>query len=61
MRYEILKSFRKGNSMLAVHINSIRGRDQQSKAKGPNPLSHVGVTYSDSGATATLWEKTNGE
>jgi hypothetical protein len=61
VRYELLKSFRKGNSMLAVHINSIKGRDQQSRANGANPLSYVGVTYSDSGATATLWEKTNGE
>src|SRR5439155_10357404 len=46
VRYEILKSFRKGNSMLAVHINSIRGRDQATKQNGPNPLSFVGVTFS---------------
>src|SRR5213080_2606688 len=32
-RYEILKSFRKGNSMLAVHINSIRGRNQLTKPR----------------------------
>jgi hypothetical protein len=61
VRYEILKSFRKGNSILAVHINSIRGKDQITKLKGPNPLSYVGVTFSDTGLTATLWEKVNGE
>lgn len=61
VRYEILKSFRKGNSILAVHINTIKGRDQTTKPKGPNPLSCVGVTFSDSGLTATLWEKVNGE
>lgn len=54
VRYEILKSFRKGNAILAVHINSIKGRDQTRKAKGPNPLSYVGVTFSDSGDTGTL-------
>ncbi len=61
VRYEILKSFRRGNSLLAVHINSIRGRDQLTKPKGPNPLTYVGVTFSDSGETATLWEKVNRE
>ncbi len=61
VRYEVLKSFRKGNSIVTVHINSIRGKDQMTKTKGQNPLSHLGVTYSESGLTATLWEKANGE
>jgi hypothetical protein len=61
VRYEILKSFRKGNSLLAVHINSIKGRDQTTKAQGPNPLQYVGVTFSDSGDTGTLWEKVNNQ
>ena len=29
------------------------------KAKGQNPLSFLGVTYSESGLTATLWQKVN--
>ena len=61
VRYEILKSFRRGNSILAVHINPIRGKDQTTKPKGPNPLSYVGVTFSETGLTATLWENVNGE
>lgn len=60
VRYEILKSFRKGNSILAVHINSFKGRDQLTKPQGPNPLDQVAVSYSASGETATLWEWTNG-
>ena len=42
-----------------MHFNSIKGRDQQTKAKGPNPLNYLGVTFSESGLTATLWEHTN--
>lgn len=61
VRYEILKSFRKANLIIAVHINSIKGKDQRTKPKGPNPLSYVGVTYSESGLTETLWENVNGK
>jgi hypothetical protein len=56
VRYEIMKSFRKGNAILSVHVNSIRGRDQRSKPNGVNPLYHLGVTFSDTGLTATMWE-----
>jgi hypothetical protein len=55
-----MKSFRKGNAIFSVHINSIKGRDKLTKLKGPNPLSGLGVTFSDSGFTGTLWEKVNG-
>lgn len=61
VRYEMLKSFRRGNKLLAVHINSIKGRDQKIKLSGPNPLEFVGVSYSETGATGTLWEKINNE
>ncbi len=64
VRYELLKSYKKGSDILAVHINSIRGKDRLTKPIGPNPLSYVGVAFSDSGLTATLiqrmgrrWEK----
>lgn len=61
VRYEILKSFKRGNSMLAVHINSIAGKNRLTKYLGPDPLLHVGVTFSESGLTATLHEKGNGK
>lgn len=61
VRYEILKSFRRGNGLLAIHINSITGKDQCVKARGPNPLAYVGVTFSEGGDTATLWELVNGQ
>ena len=61
VRYEILKSFNKGNFILGVHINSIKGKDQMVKSRGPNPLEYVGVTFSGGGDSATLWEKVNGK
>jgi hypothetical protein len=61
VRYELLKSFKKGNHIFGVHINSIKAKDGQTKIKGPNPFEYVGVTFSDSGLTATLWEVRNGK
>ena len=57
VRYEILKSFLRGNHIFAVHINGIRARDQSVAPRGSNPLEYVGVTYSKDGRTGTLWEK----
>lgn len=57
VRYEILKSFKRGNHLLAVHINCIKGKDQKVKSLGPDPLEYVGVSYSNDGLTATLHEK----
>ena len=56
VRYELLKSYKRGNHIFAVHINSIKSKERTTKALGPNPLAHVGVTFSESGLTATLWE-----
>lgn len=61
VRYELLKSFKKGNHIFGVHINSIKSKHGQTKINGPNPLEYVGVTFSDSGLTATLWEHVNGK
>jgi len=56
VRYELLKSFKRGNHLFGVHINSIKGKDGLIKTAGPNPLKYVGVTYSTDGKEATLWE-----
>jgi hypothetical protein len=60
VRYEIMKSFRKGNAILSVHINPIMGRDQQTKPNGTNPLRCLGVTFSESGLIGTMWEWSGG-
>lgn len=61
VRYELLKSFKKGNHLFGVHINGIKCKNSQVKPLGPNPLAYVGVTFSDSGLTATLWESVGGK
>lgn len=61
VRYEILKSFKKGNHIFGVHINSIKDKYQKTKIKGANPLEYVGVSFSDSGLTATLLEYIDGK
>lgn len=43
VRYEILKSFVRGNHLFAVHINGVKGKDQKTKYLGPNPLEYVAV------------------
>lgn len=60
VRYEILKSFKKGNNIFGVHINSIKGKSGRTKQLGENPLEHVGVRFSESGLTATLIHNVGG-
>jgi len=61
VRYELLKSFKRGNHLFGVHINSIKGKDTLTKLLGPNPFEYIGVTFSESGTTATLWEKSGSD
>lgn len=61
VRYELLKSFRRGNHLFAVHINNIKSKEETTKALGPNPLAYVGITYSEDGRAATLWENNGGK
>lgn len=49
VRYELIKSLARGNLLLGIHINSIRGKDQKTKALGPNPLEHLGIQISADG------------
>lgn len=44
VRYEIFRSFRRGNGLLAVRIHTIPGFNKQQAARGPNPLNDVAFT-----------------
>lgn len=56
VRYEIFKSLLRGNHLLAVHINSIKGKDQLTKTLGPNPFDFLRVRYAADGKTGELIE-----
>ena len=53
-----MKSIERGNFLLGVHINSIRGKNQLSKEPGPNPFDSLGLQIDDAGirATPTEWK-----
>ncbi|WP_416545312.1 TIR domain-containing protein [Limnohabitans sp. DCL3] len=56
VRYEIFKSLLRGNHLLAVHINSIKGKDQLTKSLGHNPFDHLGIRFAADGKTGELIE-----
>lgn len=58
VRYEIFKSLERGNGVLAVHINSIKGRNQLPKPLGPNPFDNLALEISQDGTRAqpTEWK-----
>ncbi len=43
VRYEIMKSLERGNELLGIHINSVRGKDSKVKTRGPNPFEYLAV------------------
>lgn len=47
VRYEIFKSFIKGNHLLAVHINGIKCKNKETKNLGKNPFDYVGLYAKD--------------
>jgi len=61
VRYELLKSLKKGNHILAVHVNSIKGKDQKIKSLGKNPLDYVGVYAKDNDSYHLVQKKTDGK
>ncbi len=61
VRYELMKSFRRGNHIFGVHINSIKSKHGTTSLNGQNPLDYVGITFSPDGRTATLWESNGGQ
>src|ERR1700730_13720722 len=60
VRYEIFQSLKRGNSVFGIHINSIKGRDQQTKPLGPDPFNNLALKFDAEGITATPTEWKNG-
>lgn len=61
VRYEIIHSLARGNALLGVHINSVKGKNQLTKTSGPNPFDYLGVMISDDGARASPIEYRDGK
>ena len=59
VRYEILKSFIKGNHLLAVHINGIKCKNKETKNLGKNPFDHVGLYAKDKDTIDLVEYKSN--
>ncbi len=56
VRYEILKSYDKGNSLFGIHINSVRDKNQSTFPKGRNIFDYLGFTISADGSKMTYYE-----
>lgn len=61
VRYEIIKSVQRGNVLLGIHINSIRGKDELTKPHGPDPFNNLGYRFTDDGRRIELWEWSGGQ
>ena len=59
VNYEIIKSFDKGNGILGIHINRIRGKEQLISSRGLNPLDRLGFQISSDGKTIQFYELKN--
>ncbi len=56
VNYELVKSFERGNGILAININRIRGKNQYISAKGQNPLDRLAFSISDDGRKIHFYE-----
>lgn len=56
INYEIIKSFEKGNGILAIHINRIKSRLGYICARGQNPLDRLAFEVSENGKKINFYE-----
>jgi len=58
VKYEIIKSFDRGNGLLAVQINRITGRFGRT-TRGQNPFDRLGLEISEDGSRIAFYELTD--
>jgi hypothetical protein len=56
VRYEILKSYDRGNLLFGIHINSVSDKNKQTFLQGPNPFDFLGFVISADGNSLTYYE-----
>ncbi|MGR6833770.1 TIR domain-containing protein [Aliivibrio wodanis] len=59
--YEIMKSVSRGNKLIGIHINNIKGKDGKTKSKGNNPFYYLGYSYDSTGKKLSLHNFINGK
>jgi hypothetical protein len=60
VRYEIMKSYDRGNTLLGVHINGITDKNQQTFLQGINPFKYLGFYVKNDGKLNDYQELING-
>jgi len=60
VRYEIMKSYERGNVLLGVHINGITDKNQQTFLQGANPFDYLGFYIDSNGKRDNYQEHKNG-
>jgi hypothetical protein len=56
VKYEIIKSFEQGNTLLGIHINRIKGKEKKIVPKGKNPFDRLGFKYKAKSDTLYFYE-----
>ncbi|MFA6423388.1 MAG: TIR domain-containing protein [Patescibacteria group bacterium] len=56
VRYEILKSYDRGSTLLGVHINNVSDKNRQTFPRGRNPFDFLGFVISKDGRKLTYYE-----
>lgn len=56
VRYEMLRSYDRGNKLLGVHINGVRDKNQQTFPLGNNIFDYLGFAISEDGTKQTYYE-----
>jgi hypothetical protein len=56
VRYEIFKSLHRANQVIGININSIKGKDQNTKPQGPNPFNNLALKFDGEGSIVAPWE-----
>lgn len=60
VRYEIMKSYDRGNTILGIHINSVKDKNQQTFSQGYNPFNYLGFYIENNGKLNDYQELVNG-
>ncbi|WP_435354274.1 TIR domain-containing protein [Emticicia sp. SJ17W-69] len=60
VKYEIIKSFEAGNTLVGIHINRIKGKEGTISRKGLNPFDRLGFKYDEENEILYFYELVDG-